>query len=317
MRILIIKPSSLGDVVHALPTVNLIRQKFPEAHITWLLNSSLVSLLQHCPVIDEVLPFERERFRSLWQLPHLAAFLTILRKKRFDVVVDLQGLLRSGLMSWGSRAPRRIGLSDAREGALFFYNEIVRVPRVHAVERYLLAAQHLGCDSSPIEFPLGVSSQIKREGLIAVNPSARWVTKLWGNDKFAELIGRLPKERVVLTGSAGERKQIGLIAQDCRNLAGETDLFQLAELYRRCSVVITNDSGPMHVAAAVGTPVVGIFGATDPALTGPYGKNHVILRADIPCSPCLKDYCANKVHMECMKLVTVDQVLTAAKAFLA
>jgi heptosyltransferase I len=317
MRILIIKPSSLGDVVHALPTVSLIRRKFPEAHITWLINDSFASLLQHCPVIDEVLPFERERFRSVWQLPLFAGFLTSLRGKQFDVVVDLQGLLRSGLMSWATRAPRRIGLSDAREGARLFYNEIVRVPRVHAVERYLCAAGHLGCDSTPIEFPLGVSPQVKCEGLIAVNPSARWTTKLWGSDKFAQLIQRLPRERVVLTGSAGEREEIGKIAQGCRNLAGETDLFQLAELYRRCAVVITNDSGPMHVAAAVGTPVVGIFGPTDPSLTGPYGKEHVIFRADIPCSPCFRDHCTNKVHMECMKLITVDQVLAGAKAFLA
>jgi heptosyltransferase I len=317
MRILIIKPSSLGDVVLALPTVSLIRRRFPEAHITWLINDSFASLLQHCPVIDEVLPFERERFRSLWQLPRFFGFVTMLRKKQFDVVVDLQGLLRSGLMSWATRAPHRVGLSDAREGARLFYNEIVRVPRAHAVERYLCAAQHLGCDSTPIEFPLGVSSQIKSEGLIGVNPSARWATKLWGSDKFAELIQRLPRERVVLTGSAGEREQIGKIAQGCRNFAGETDLFQLAELYRRCAVVITNDSGPMHVAAAVGTPVVGIFGPTDPSLTGPYGKEHVIFRVDIPCSPCLKDHCTNKVHMECMKLITVDQVLAGAKAFLA
>jgi lipopolysaccharide heptosyltransferase I len=317
MRILIIKPSSLGDVVHALPSVSLIRRKFPEAHITWLINDSLTSLLQHCPVIDELLPFDRERFRSLWQIPGFAGFLTTIHGKRFDLVVDLQGLLRSGLMSWATRAPRRIGLSDAREGARHFYNEIVDVPRAHAVERYLCAARHLGCDSTPIEFPLGVSSQVKCEGLIGVNPSARWATKLWGTDKFTELVRRLPRERVVLTGSAGEREEIGKIAQGCRNLAGETDLFQLAELYRRCAVVITNDSGPMHVAAAVGTPVVGIFGPTDPSLTGPYGKEHVVFRADIPCSPCLNDHCKNKVHMECMKLVTVDQVLAGAKAFLA
>jgi lipopolysaccharide heptosyltransferase I len=317
MRILIIKPSSLGDVVHALPTVNLIRRKYPDAHITWLINDSLVSLLQHCPVIDELLPFERERFRSPWKLPHFVRFLRELREKRFDVVVDLQGLLRSGLMSWGTHAQRRIGLSDAREGARFFYNEIVPVPHIHAVDRYLCAARHLGCEATPIEFPLGISSEIKREGLIGVNPSARWATKLWGNDKFTELVRRLPRERVVLTGAAGEREEVGKIAQGCRNLAGETDLFQLAELYRRCAVVITNDSGPMHVAAAVGTPVVGIFGPTDPSLTGPYGKEHVVLRVDIPCSPCLKDHCTNKIHMECMKLISVDEVLAKAQAFLA
>lgn len=316
MRILIVKPSSLGDVVHALPTVNVIRRKYPQGHISWLVNDTLTSLLQHSPIIDEIIPFERGRFGSLTQLPHFGAFLAMLRGRHFDIVIDLQGLLRSGIISWATRAPRRIGLSDAREGARFFYNEIVKVPRAHAVDRYLLAAQHLGCDSTPVEFPLGVSTSAASEGLIAVNPSARWATKLWGHDKFAELIRRLPSDRVVLTGSAAERGQIDKVAQGRRNLAGQTDLFQLAELYRRCQVVITNDSGPMHVAAAVGTPVVAIFGPTDPALTGPYGSQHVVLRANIPCSPCFKDRCANRVHMECMKLITVKQVLEAANAFL-
>jgi lipopolysaccharide heptosyltransferase I len=316
MRILIIKPSSLGDVVHALPTVNLIRRKYPQAHISWLVNDTLTSLLQHCPIIDEIIPFERRRFGSLTQLPRFGNFLATLQGRHFDIAIDLQGLLRSGIICWATRAPRRIGLSDAREGARLFHNEIVEVPRAHAVDRYLRTAQHLGCDSTPVEFPLGVSGSVASEGLIAVNPSARWATKLWGNDRFAELIRRLPSERVVLTGSATEREQIDRIAQGRRNLAGQTDLFQLAELYRRCQVVITNDSGPMHLAAAVGTPVVAIFGPTDPALTGPYGKRHVVLRAGVPCSPCFKDTCANNVYMECMKLVSVEQVLEAAKTFL-
>jgi len=316
MRIFIIKPSSLGDVVQALPTVNLIRRKYPQAHISWLVNDTLTSLLPHCPIIDEIIPFERRRFGSLRQLPELGNFLATLRARHFDIAIDLQGLFRSGIISWATRAPRRIGLSDAREGARLFYNEIVKVPRAHAVDRYLLIAQHLGCGSRPVEFPLGLSGSVISEGLIAVNPSARWSTKLWGDDKFAELIRRLPPERVVLTGSAPERGQIEKVAQGRRNLAGQTDLFQLAELYRRCAVVITNDSGPMHLAAAVGTPVVAIFGPTDPALTGPYGEGHVVLRAGIPCSPCFKEYCTNRVRMECMKLVTVEQVLEVAKPLL-
>ncbi len=310
MRILIIKPSSLGDVVHALPTVNLIRKRFPDAHISWLINDSLASLLKNCPIIDERIEFHRHNYVKV------PALLQQLRRKRFDLVVDLQGLLRSGLMARATLAPRRIGLSDAREGARFFYNEIVPVSGAHAIDRYLLAAKYLGGDAGPIEFPLGVSSQIKSERLIAVNPSARWKTKLWGDDKFAELVRRLPHERVVLTGSVAEREQIEKIAQGCRNLAGGTDLFELAELYARCAVVITNDSGPMHVAAAVGTPVVAIFGPTDPALTGPYGKHHIVLRSGIPCSPCFKDYCTNNLQMECMKKVTVEQVLAAAKHFI-
>jgi lipopolysaccharide heptosyltransferase I len=310
MRILIIKPSSLGDVVHALPTVNLIRKRFPDAHISWLLNDALASLLKHCPIIDEVIGFPRHRHAKL------PAVMGRLRQSRFDIVIDLQGLLRSGLMTWLTRAPRRIGLADAREGARFFYNEIVDVPRAHAVGRYLKAAEHLGCDAAMVEFPLGVGPRTP-ERLIAINPSARWETKLWGVDNYRALAERLPRERIVFTGSSSEADWIGRLAQGYSNQAGQTDLFQLAELYRRCAVVITNDSGPMHVAAAVGTPVVAIFGPTDPALTGPYGTGHVVLRAGIPCSPCLKGHCTNQVHMECMKLITVEQVLAAAKPFLA
>lgn len=310
MRILIIKPSSLGDVVHALPAVNLIRRRFPDAHISWLIRDSLESLLKNCPLINERIKFPRHDYARfpvlLWRL----------RRARFDVVIDLQGLFRSGVMAGATRAPRRIVLADAREGARWFYNEIVPVQRAHAVERYLLAAKHLGCETTPIEFPLGVPARAETEGLIAVNPSSRWKTKLWGDDKFAELVQRLPSKRVVLTGSVADRLRCDFIAQGRRNVAGGTDLFELAELYSRCSVVITNDSGPMHVAAAVGTPVVAIFGPTDPTLTGPFGKQHVVLRSGIPCSPCMKDYCTHTPRMECMQKVTVEQVLAAAKAFI-
>ena len=158
MRILIIKPSSLGDVVHALPTVNLIRRRFPDAHLAWLINDTLASLLKNCPIIDELIPFPRQRFGSAKELPAFGDFLAVLQGKGFDLVVDLQGLFRSGLMSWATLAPRRIGLSDAREGARLFYNEVVEVPHAHAVDRYLRAADHLGCGDGPIEFPLGSST---------------------------------------------------------------------------------------------------------------------------------------------------------------
>jgi len=309
MRILIVKPSSLGDVIHALPTVNLIRQQFPDAHISWLINHELASLLKHCPVINECIEFHR-RESGTW-LP----LLRQLRRERFDLVVDLQGLLRSGFFTFATGAVRRIGLSDAREGARLSYNEVVTVERAHAVDRYLRAARHLNCPDGPIEFPLGVGAQPK-ERLIAINASARWKTKLWGDDKFAELIRELPADRVVLTGTAADAPRLTLLAPHARNLAGQTDLFELAELYRRCAVVITNDSGPMHLAAAVGTPVVSIFGPTDPALTGPYGNQHIVLRAGIPCSPCFKDNCINPVKMECMHKVTVESVLEAAKPFI-
>ena len=346
MRILIIKPSSLGDIVHALPTIHRIRQRFPDARISWVVNDFLTSLLKNCPIIDERIPFQRHQYGTLQGPGDFADFLAMLQGRGFDLVLDLQGLLRSGLMTWSTLAPRRLGLSDAREGARLFYNEVVPVSRGHAVERYLCAARHLGCADGPIEFPLGssnadqkyvdqllaplVSSLIPHpSSLVAINPSARWQTKLWGDDKFAELVRHLPWDRAVFTGSTADRERINVILSAIRsdslrstlhaprNLAGQTDLSQLAELYRRCAVVITNDSGPMHIAAAVGTPVVAIFGPTDPALTGPYGEKHVVLRAGISCSPCLKDQCFHRPEMECMARVEVQQVLEAAERFLA
>lgn len=224
-----------------------------------------------------------------------------LRREHFDLVVDLQGLLRSGVMTRATGATRRIGLSDAREGAGFFCSEIVPVIRQHAVDRYLRVAGHLGCPVSPVEFPLGITPQ-PRERLVALNPCARWESKIWGDDNFSALLDKLPVDRVVLIGSANERDRIERINKGrARNLAGQMDLFALAEFYQRCAIVISNDTGPMHLAAAVGTPVIALFGPTDPGLVGPYGTGHVVIRS--PTSD--------------MRTITVEQVLAAAKPFLA
>jgi heptosyltransferase-1 len=326
MRILIVKPSSLGDVVHALPTVNLIRRRFPDAHMSWVINDTLAPLLKHCPLIDELILFRRGEFARLSNLPRFFQFLRVLREKRFDRVIDLQCLFRSGLMSWATGAPERFGLADAREGARVFYTELVPVTRCHDIDRYLLLARHLGCGSTPVEFPLGTSADDEAyvdslvgnaRSLIGVNPSARWKTKLWGDESFARLIERLPRDRVVVSGSAEDALRIGAIARGCLNVAGKTTLTQLAELYRRCAVLITNDSGPMHVAVAVGTPAVAIFGPTDPELSGPYGKGNVVVRSGVSCSPCESPRCANRVRMECMKRVSVEQVLAAVEPYLA
>jgi heptosyltransferase I len=340
VKILVIKPSSLGDVVHALPTVARIRAKFPDASISWLINGELSPLLADCPLIDDRIEFHRHQYAKLPSL------LSRLRRARFDLVVDLQGLFRSGLMTWATGAPRRIGRSDAREGARFAYAEIVAVPdsqtpgtvsqrvggpspdtkhvpaNIHAVDLCLLIADYLKCPPRPVSFPLGrddaavravdaLLTAVPPAGLIAVNPSARWRTKLWGDENFRALLMRLPRERIVLTGSRHDAVPIAAVAGGCLNLAGKTGLLELVELLRRCSVLVTGDSGPMHLAAAVGTPVVAIFGSTDPVLTGPYGSGHVVLRADVPCSPCLSTTCRNPVAMECMRRVTVEQVRAA------
>jgi heptosyltransferase-1 len=273
--------------------------------------------------------------------PGFLKFLGDLRQRRFDLVVDLQGLFRSGLITGATGARRRVGLSDAREGARLFYTECVRITarRMHAVDRYLLAAQHLDAGREPIQFPLGHPKAVRERidklfqgnsvddgaNLVAVNPGARWASKLWPADRFAALAGavmeEIPNARIVLVGGPQEREKAeSIMAAMTRtetkpppvNAAGWTSLSELTEILRRCAVLVTNDSGPMHIAAAVGTPVVALFGATDPAMTGPYpcgGVPHKVLRSGISCSPCLKPHCHHTPRMECMTLIEPTNVL--------
>jgi lipopolysaccharide heptosyltransferase I len=339
LKILLIKPSSLGDVVHALPTANLLRKHFPDAHLSWLVNDTLVGLLKNCPVINSIIPFYRERFASPTKLREFFRYLGKLRDQRFDMAIDLQGLFRSGMLAKASGAPRRIGLSDAREGARWFCNETVVVPREcrHAVDRYLQTIAHLGFGIGPIEFPFGSSEQEKGEvdaflgeldatksPLIGLCPGARWDNKRWPAASYGELVRELTREwkphRVVLIGGGREEIYLHAIAELSESapviMAGKLTLSGLIELLRRCSLFFGNDTGPTHIASALGVPTVEIFGPTNPVLTGPHAsqtKHTTVLRKELPCSPCLKPSCANKVELECLKMISVREVLSAGE----
>ncbi|MSR65149.1 MAG: glycosyltransferase family 9 protein [Verrucomicrobiae bacterium] len=338
MKVLLIKPSSLGDVVHALPTAHLLRRNFPDAFIAWLVNDSLVGLLKNCPAINALIPFHRERWGKVNRFPEFLQFLGKLREQQFDMVIDLQGLFRSGVIARGSGAVRRIGLSDAREGALFFCNETVTIPSdcTHAVDRYVKSIEHLGFSSDAVEFPFGESAEDKaavdeflrgrgaaNAPLIAISPSARWENKRWPAESFADLVreltGQWKPHRVVLIGGSVEASYLESIAQQSGAspviMAGKLTLSQLVELLRRCTLYFGNDSGPTHIATALRVPTVELFGPTNPALTGPHAsqlKHTVVLRTQIPCSPCLKPTCGNKVYLECLKTILVKEVLGAA-----
>jgi lipopolysaccharide heptosyltransferase I len=341
VKILVVKPSSLGDVIHALPTVSLLRRRFFHAKISWLIKDALADILNECPVVDEVILFQRKRWGRARHSSEFIGFLRELRRRQFDLVVDLQGLWRSGLITGATGAKRRIGLSDARECARHWYTETVKIPtpRMHAVDRCLLAAQHLDAGREPIQFPLGrpkaardfVDRLLGSEGpFIGLNPCARWHSKLWGNDSYAalaaELTRQMPEAKIVFVGGVEDRQRIASVARASGapsdrfiDAAGRTSLSELTELLRRCAAVVTNDSGPMHIAAAVGTPVIALFGATDPALTGPYshgGIQHKVLRAVVPCSPCLKPRCHHTPRMECMTRIEPSRVFTELQSML-
>lgn len=333
-RILIIKPSSLGDVVHALPMLAALRTSFPRAHMAWLVKRQWAGLLERAEGLDRIWAVEPGVLGWLSLVPRL-------RAERFDLAVDLQGLFRSGAMAWMTGCPTRIGFANGREGSPFFYTSRVPIKTLdmHAVDRYLLVARALGAsDSRSPEFRIRLLSNdreevarlLARHGVhagaswVAVNVSARWLTKRWPLDRFAAVADRLQEEGlgpVVLIGGPDERADAQAVASRMRtvpvNLTGETTPGLLPALLDSASVLLTNDSGPMHVAAAVGTSVVALFGPTSPIRTGPYGTGHRVLASGIACSPCFSRVCRNNVQLECLTGISPDTVLKAVRERLA
>lgn len=336
-NILIIKPSSIGDVIHALPFLKAIRGRYPNAAISWLIKRGIDELIRDNSYLDEIILFERKRWGGFddigYKFKGLTEFIRELRRKRFDLVIDLQGLFRSGIITYLSGADYRIGFANAREFSSIFYNYKVSHPPIemHAVDRYLFIAKELGADITQKDFTInipvkekiyidGLIGKDKKRPLIAVNPSARWETKMWPLKRYAELIDTIAaklKAQPVLIGSMEDEVRINELSSMTKskplNLSGKTSLLQLAALLKKVDLLITNDSGPMHIAAAVGTPVIAIFGPTRPVRTGPYGNGHVVLQSNLPCIRCLKKRCDD---LKCMEAITVNNVLTAVKGIL-
>ena len=327
-RILFIKPSSLGDIVHAMPTLAVLRERFPQAEVTWLVKRQWAPVVHVMAGVDRVCAVDQGMAGWLSRVPEL-------RAAGFDLVVDLQGLFRSGAMARLTGCARRIGFANAREGSPLLYTERVAVPAtpMHAVDRYLLVAEALGAvrPARPrfdfIDRPedrQAVDTLIARAGIdesspwVAMNVSARWETKRWPPQHFAEAADQLAERygvSVVLMGGPAERPESQAVTGRMRtkavDLTGQTPVGLLPGLLRRASLLLTNDSGPMHIAAAVDTPVVALFGPTDPVKTGPYGHGHVVLSYAVDCRPCLRRECARAVALECLTGVRPEQVVQA------
>jgi heptosyltransferase-1 len=323
-KILIVKPSSLGDVVHSLPFLNAIKERFHGSEIHWVIAKGLEDLLTGHPMIDKVWIINKDMWKKLSyirdSLRELRIFMKAIKEEKYDMVVDLQGLLRSGIIAMYTGSPLRVGFQEAREGSRFFYTHKIKGGRdVHAVDRYLKIAAFLGCDIDGICFPMPLSfeSSVQVGTLPAdyavIAPGARWGTKRWPPEKFGKLASLLPLNTVVV-GSEGDmdyaKKVLDLSKGKTISLAGKTTLKVLIEVIRGARFFISNDSGPMHIAAALGIPVFAIFGPTDPERTGPYGKGHTVIRQDISCAPCFKRTCNN---LRCMKSISASKVFKTIK----
>jgi len=337
MNILIVKLSAIGDVIHTLPSLAELRKLYPGSHITWVIEEASSDLILGHPYLDKVIVSRRKQWISDLKrgkigniLQEIKTFIHELRSRPYDLVIDFHGLLKSAVVVLLSSGKRKLGYDSMQElSGLFFKEKIPEDMKKHAVDRYLDFIRYLGAEIKQPDFLIPITEENRekvetllqlngidgREQFVAVNPVALWKTKLWGNDKFACLCDRIAEELkvpVVLTGSNAEdavRIQ-SMMKTSAINLGGQTTLRDLAYLYKRASLLITTDSGPMHLAAALRTPVVAIFGPTDPSRTGPYGKGHTVIQKTLSCSPCFLKSCDSH---ECMHDISVEEMFHAVQ----
>lgn len=322
-RILIIKPSAIGDVVHTLPILNLLRRQWPAAQISWLVTPVCSSLLEGHPQLDEVILFDRKAYGAGWRKPAVAAelwrFTAGLRQRQFDLVLDLQGLFRSAWLGMKTRAPVRVGFASARELAWLFYTHRVRIETddQHAIGRYLTLAEYIGLPRGPVEFVFpttdadraAVTPLLPSRPFAVLLPGTNWLTKRWPVEHFAGLVPML-KERfgleAVVAGSPADAALAERIPAP--SVCGKTSLRQLVAVLERAALVVANDSGPMHIASALGRPLVTPFGPTNAVKTGPYGRMDSVVRVDIPCSPCYSRRCSHQSCLQWLKPGAVAEV---------
>jgi lipopolysaccharide heptosyltransferase II len=332
LKILILKPSSLGDVIQALPVLRLLKKHFPASRIYWWISKGLAPLLEADPDLAGTFCFDRNAWSRPSRWGEFLHSIHAMRQQRFDYVIDLQSLARSGAVAWLANGQVTIGLDDPREGAGAFHD--ISIPRpsfgTHAVDWYL---QVLRCFNVPVQWdftwlPAQVEAAtrirsrwpIDSARWVILNPGARWNNKRWPAERFGDVAVRMarsePSIRFVVLGGTedyplGETIRAAL-PEKILNVAGKTNLREMIEWVRAGEVMVTNDTGPMHVAAALRKPIVGIFGPTEPRRTGPYGQMESVLRVPLPCSPCLKPVCSNPVPLECLHGINPDRVAAAA-----
>lgn len=328
----LIKPSAFGDVVQTLPLLPVLRARFPSARIAWVVHRGLTPLLEGHPHLDRIIPFDRQGGITSWR-----RLVRDLRQECFDLTLDLQGLLRTGLMNWITRAPLRVGLETAREGSALACHYLLKDTgrEVPAHARYWRVAEWLGMGDAPKQTIIQLSDtdrdiidlRLRKlpRPLLAVHPGARWLTKRWPVEQFAHIAGQFTARyggTVLLVGSPDECSltdavEYGVKQQVPRasvaNLCGQTSLKQLAGLLQSADVLLSNDSGPMHLAAGMGTPVVGLFTCTSAYRSGPPDDRHWLVSTKVPCAASYCKTCPQKgdAHLACLRELSPQRVWAA------
>ena len=324
MKLLILKPSSLGDVIHALPVLRLIKRQRPHWQVHWWIASNLAPLLENDPDLAAVHSFERRGWGTPSGLARGMNQLRQLQCERFDVVLDLQGLARSAVFSWAARPGLAIGLHQHREGAAAAYDVLVERPSAnsHAVDWCRAVLPHLGLENNDDFDWMPPRHEALPEGCesgqrwLALCPGARWENKRWPIESYEALTRQLLMGhgdlRVVVLGGNEDvalGARLATIGARCVDKTGQTTLPEMVEWIRACKVMVTNDTGPMHVAAAMGKPEVALFGPTDPRRTGPYQAPGRVLRSlGMDCVPCHSRTCTALRERDCLRSIPMAQV---------
>lgn len=337
-QILLVRRSSLGDIIMALPALAAVRRHFPRAHLAWLVEEQFADLLRGHEYLDEVITIRRYSARQpgKW-LRETRSVGRYLRERSFDMAVDLHDLFKSALMCYLSDAPRRLGFENGFLGlpGWRMINEVVPCRQgTHAVDRALQMASYLGARPEPIEFRLPIQPEARAwakefvatvaltgQPLVGLVLGTSQANKCWPPEYFAELTQRLREEgraEVVLIGGPAEREQErqvqSALTVPAASAVGKTDLKQLAALLAQTTAVVAGDTGALHLAVALERPVVGLYGPTSPVLTGPYGPPHIVLWDQLPCSPCKCRPTCRDYH--CMRQLTPPRVAKALELLL-
>ena len=328
-KILVIKPSALGDVIHGLPVLHALRLRFPGAELHWVVAKGFAGILEGHPLIDRLWIIDKDAWKKPRNLPRtcweIGKLWRDLRNEKFDLVIDLQGLFRSAAIGLFTGTENRVGFDHAREGAKFSYKYRVVTDteehkaktktELHSVLKNLRLAEFVGCEPADPVFtlpPLGEAPDIVRSmpRYAVIAPSAGTLVRRWPAESFGRLASLLPIPSIVVGGKSDAAlgdKVARLSGSRAVSLAGKTSLKELGAIIRDAQFMVSPDTGPMHLAAALNVPSFAIFGPTSPFRNGPYGKIHTVIRLDLPCSLCFtRKACPD---WKCIREITPEMVL--------
>ena len=328
-RVLIIRPSALGDVCRSVPALVTLQKALPEARIDWLVQTAFAPAIAAHPALHQIIPFDRKQYRKLLLHPvrwnSLRKWLGQLKQNRYDMVFDLQGLARSGFFTWITAAKTRVGYANAREGGYLGYNYRYLIdPNRHAVDRMLGLLKAHGFEPcadmrlfTPTEDLTWADQYLNQINIISepfalLAPTAQWRCKCWPIDRFISLAKRLRDEKkmkLLVIAAPHEQQQVQPLL-DALNLSlPPTTIGRMMGLIQRASLMICHDSGPLHMAVGLGTPTVSLFGPTDPKLVGPYQQLQWVVQPDgIDQTTLSQSYRTRKDDPSLMAQITLQQV---------